>query len=120
MPSLRATSCADALLPLEYSTTDSACCPCVSALVVLPRLKPACSTLSAVVAARPVTVVPLSTATVIDLGLSPAVLWLFLDFELPPPLLLPEFWDRLALLLSPPPLLVSLETPYAPPAPITR
>src|SRR3954452_14611474 len=101
MPSLRATSCADALLPLEYSTTDSACCPCVSALSVLPRLKPACSTLSAVVAARPVTVVPLSTATVTDLGLIAAALWPCLElgrllrlpleldvldrFELPPP-----------------------------------
>src|SRR3954454_19235406 len=120
MPSLRATSCADALLPLEYSTTDSACCPCVSALVVLPRVKPACSTLSAIVAASPVTVVPLSTATVIDLGLIAGAVFLLVCLV----------WD--VLLLPPPPLtaagvpvvelllLPSCDTPYAAPAPSTR
>src|SRR5438105_11487763 len=106
------------MLPSEYSTTDSACWPWVRALLVLPRRKPACSTLSATVAARPVTVVPLSTATVIEPLLIAATLWpcfeLFELLLLPPPAELDESADPPLLLL------LSCDTPYAAPAPSTR
>src|SRR5262252_9198759 len=112
MPSFFPTACAARRLPLEYSTTDSACWPCVRALSVLPRLKPACSTLSAVVAARPETVVPFSTATVIVPGLTAGDLWVFLDFELELPLELElvDFEEACAP-PPPPPLSLSCETP---------
>src|SRR5437763_17087970 len=108
------------MLPSEYSTTDSACWPWVRALLVLPRRQPSCSTLSATVAARPVTVVPLSTATVIVFGLGAAVLWLWCEWELPLLLLPPELDESAAVLPELLSLLVSCETPYAAPAPSTR
>src|SRR5437763_14993082 len=100
------------MLPSEYSTTDSACWPWVRALLVLPRRKPACSTLSATVAARPVTVVPLSTATGNEPWLIAAAPWLRLarlELLLPPP---PPELDRKT--ACPPPPLSLLVCSHAP------